>query len=208
MPRKAEFVEAAAQRGVAAYLKGFKKRGENLRPIWEGIIHEFHEGEKQVLKAEGFVGGWHDKYPKLEDDYRAWKRRVAPGKRILELTGTMYRHLTQNPAPDCWYIKDLTTLTILPGLKLPNHPGDQIAVHQMGREGLQTVTTETHEGGCGPVMDWETSKVTVSTRGVGGLQATKMKPRPPVRLTKRGVKNIGGLVARYMAYDESPGGGG
>ncbi len=173
MPRTADFVEAAARRGVAAYLKGFRKRGENMRPIWEGIVHEFHEGEKQVLNAEGYVGGWHDKYERLRPKYRAWKQKVAPGKRILELTGTMYRHLTQNPAPDCLYIKDLTTLTIRPGLELPNQPGDLIAVHQLGREGLNP-----------------------------------MKRRPPVRLTKRGVRNMGGLVARYMAYDESPGGGG
>ena len=135
MPSTASLTRAIAQKAVAAYAEDFERRGGNVRPIWEGVIEEFHAGERQVLRAEGRVGGWHSRYAPLKDGYREWKDRHFPGKRILELSGRMYKHLTRNPAPNCWYIKDPTRLTILPGLKLPNHPGDMIAVHQMGRKG-------------------------------------------------------------------------
>lgn len=206
MPSTASLTQAIAQKAVAAYAEDFERRGSNVRPIWEGVIAEFHAGERQVLEAEGRVGGWHSRYEPLTDDYRKWKDRNFPGKRILELSGTMFQHLTRNPAPDCWYIKDLTRLTILPGLKLPNHPGDMIAVHQMGRSGAQDFST-TEQVGWGATEDWGMSEQRVRSGRTYEGAATPMAAREPVRLTKREVRNIGTLAINWVVYGRTPGGG-
>ena len=195
---------AAAQQGIAEYGRQFAKRGRNLRPIWEAVIGEFHKGEKQVLEAEGRVGGWHPRYVELTEGYRKWKNRHFPGRRRLDLTGTMHQHLTMNPAPDCYYVKDHTRLTIIPGMKLPNHPGDLIAVHQMGRkagsgESRANVTVGSD--------DWSEGTTYVSNAGGGGIR-TAMAAREPVRLTKREVRNITRLATNYVVYGRRPRGGG
>ncbi len=162
------FAQAAALEGLREYAKQWDARGRNMLPIWEQVIDEFHRGEAQVLMAEGRASGWHPKYERLKDNYRRWKQQVAPGRPILNLTGRLRTALTANPAPGTWYIKDRTMLVIRPSLRLDNHPGDLIAVHQMGRP--------------------------------GGPGSPPMVAREPVRLVRSEVRNIGKIVARYVAF--------
>ena len=190
---KAPLIEAIVRRGIATYLQQMQARGDDCLPMWDRVIAAFHDMEAQVLEAEGRAPGWHNKYERLQPKYEAWKRRNFPGRRILELTGALYEHLTRNPAPNCWYVKDRTRLTILPGLKLPNHPGDLIAVHQCGRSGLgaRQVTFSTGEAG-----DWEEG---VSSTFTANVKVTpKMDARPPVRLTRRGVQRIGTAAISWV----------
>ena len=191
--------EVAAREALRVYAAQWDARARNLGPVWDDVIDEFHRGEAQVLRAEGRASGWHPKYERLTDKYRAWKQRVAPGHAILDLTGRLRAALTANPAPGCFYIKDYTRLTILPGLQLPNHPGDLIAVHQMGRTGEQDrdVVTAVSTGGTG---DWARGATQHRRVRTTGGRATPMKPREPVRLVKSEVRGMARLIGNYIAY--------
>lgn len=199
MARSKALIEAIVQRGVATYLQQMQERGANCVPVWDRVIGIFHDMERQVLEGEGRAPGWHGRWADLTPKYGLWKERNFPGRRILELSGALYEHLTSNPAPDCFYVKDYTRLTILPGLKLPNHPGDLIAVHQCGRSGMARrtiITTEQHGAG-----NWAIAEHTPHS-GQARV-TTKMVARPPVRLTRRGVHRIGTAAISWVCSGRS-----
>jgi len=62
------------------------------RQLVTDLQREFFKAEKKQFATEGGFGsaGW----PKLSPEYRKWKRKHYPGKKILELKGRLKRSLT------------------------------------------------------------------------------------------------------------------
>jgi len=80
--------------GLAAYIPAYKARCEDFGPIWDMTraivflqVGEVFENEGEV---EGF-GRWDTEGPA---EYKEWKTKHFPSKKILELTGRLRAQLT------------------------------------------------------------------------------------------------------------------
>ena len=61
---------------------------EDFSPVFEEMKDTFYEEQQKLFAAEGGVDNLKP-FAQLTDKYRLWKQRVAPGSKILELTGRL-----------------------------------------------------------------------------------------------------------------------
>ena len=80
--------EVAMDRGIARFADGVA----DYRPVWAVIEDDFYAQMKAQFKTEGEEGG--DKWAPLTEAYAQYKALVAPGKPILERTGSLVASLT------------------------------------------------------------------------------------------------------------------
>jgi phage gpG-like protein len=66
----------------------------DFRPAFISATREFYAIQKDLFASEGRTGA-SGQWRRLSKRYAAWKAKAAPGKPILELTGTLRRSLTQ-----------------------------------------------------------------------------------------------------------------
>ena len=66
----------------------------DFRPIFIEASREFYAIEREQFASEGRTGA-SGRWKPLTRAYAQWKQVAAPGKPILELTGTLKRSLTQ-----------------------------------------------------------------------------------------------------------------
>lgn len=80
-------IEVRSNKGfVWRRVRGIVSRMSDLTPAWTRIRDQFYDEETRVFDAEGGYGG-RAKWAPLSPQYAKWKARVAPGAKILHLTG-------------------------------------------------------------------------------------------------------------------------
>jgi phage gpG-like protein len=80
-----------------AEMKVMGRRADNL----------FRVNMKQQFKSEGDSGG--EKFQRLSEPYRRWKKRHYPGRKILSLTGKLRKSLTQTKSTNPQHVLFQTT---------------------------------------------------------------------------------------------------
>jgi len=76
---------------ISSRISGIISRLADLTPAFETIRGSFWDIEEEQFSSEGgFSGGWQQ----LSPGYDAWKKTVAPGMPILQLSGDLMRSLT------------------------------------------------------------------------------------------------------------------
>ena len=71
---------------------------DDLTEVFQDISTSFYAHMKEVFAREGAVGS-RQVWAPLSSRYRAWKERRYPGRKILELTGSLKRSLTEENNP-------------------------------------------------------------------------------------------------------------
>jgi phage gpG-like protein len=99
------------------------KTVKDFKPLYEEIADDFRSTEAGIFNKQGaFEGG--SKWKALSPDYKAWKARKYPGRKILELTGSLKRSLTSVGGN---HVSQPTTDSIRIGTKDP-----KASYHQKG----------------------------------------------------------------------------
>jgi phage gpG-like protein len=85
--------------GLDLVLRGLEDGLTDLRPVWEGPVHNiFTTMEKEVFAKEGAYG--QDKWVPLNPAYAAWKERTEGPQMIMQLHGVLVTSLTEKGSPN------------------------------------------------------------------------------------------------------------
>ena len=66
----------------------------NYKKVFNAIGRDIRRELRKVFNAEGAYPGGQTRWPELKPRYAAWKQRVAPGKPMLELSGSYKKSVT------------------------------------------------------------------------------------------------------------------
>lgn len=146
-------------------LARFSEAASDMRPAWEILRDRFLVLERRQFATEGGYGsgGWSP----LSPTYAAWKARVAPGAKILHLTGELEDSLTQGPQID------IRTESIMILGSAVSH-GEY---HQRGDGVPQRRPVELRES---ERREWvKVMQRWIIGNGLGGATATNLRARPP-----------------------------
>lgn len=113
MPRKFEFEIL----GTTQFRRAFNRVGDHisdLRDVWARVQPAFYKIEEEQFKSEGVKGG--GRWKALSPAYAKRKRRLYPGKPILQASGKLYAAMTSE-SPDSILIKTKDEFAV--GTSLP-----------------------------------------------------------------------------------------
>lgn len=78
-------------------IDNISEMADDLSPLWEQLVDEFHESERQTFAAEGAFEG-KLQWDKLSERYEKWKRRKYRDQPILVAEGKLRKSLTSRDA--------------------------------------------------------------------------------------------------------------
>jgi hypothetical protein len=90
-----------AYNSAMEFLRGVRRRGRDLRPVWPEVVREIQKNEALVFYNEGAVEG-EPRWEELSNNpirfhggmsYAAWKAQNYPGRKIMEKTGKLRRQV-------------------------------------------------------------------------------------------------------------------
>lgn len=123
--------------------RGFSRFGEGLddyMELWPDLIADFENIEKKQFKSEGKSGSI--KWAKLSKKYARKKKRLYPGKKILDRTGALNAALTDSDAKGA--IRGEFPKLLNMGVDSEEIP--YAIYHQTGTERDQTFTKTLEDG--------------------------------------------------------------
>ena len=88
-----------ARKGFNQFFEPIVDRCRDVSPAWDVVRQTFFGIEERLFEQEGQTSE-HSKWAPLSESYNAWKQRVSPGDKILQLGGETSR--------DYELIKELT----------------------------------------------------------------------------------------------------
>lgn len=77
---------------VRRIVSQFEWKKHEVTKLTNQVDYRFRKHESAVFKTEGAAGG--SKFAPLSTDYKKWKKRHFPGRKILSLTGGLRKSLT------------------------------------------------------------------------------------------------------------------